>query len=142
MLTGTGRGASAVLGKEAIVAGKTGTTDDLRDSWFAGFDNRYLSVVWLGRDNNQPTGLTGASGALKIWSELMAVLGPESLHIPAPTAVEHYWTDLDRQRVTDRECPGSVPLPFIATTRPSYEPCTSITRDTLAASANPTNPKE
>jgi len=53
------------------LAGKTGTTDEYRDSWFAGFSGNYLSVVWIGRDDNQPTGLTGASGAAKVWSKVM-----------------------------------------------------------------------
>ena len=135
MLTGTGRGASAVLGQSAGVAGKTGTTDDLRDSWFAGFDNRYLSVVWLGRDNNQPTGLTGASGALKVWSELMAAVEVERLRMPVPAGVEHYWTDLKTQRITDWSCPNAVALPFISSTRFGYQPCGSANQNTLAASS-------
>ena len=135
MLTGTGRGASTVLGQSAGVAGKTGTTDDLRDSWFAGFDNRYLSVVWLGRDNNQPTGLTGASGALKVWTELMAAVEVERLRMPVPAGVEHYWTDLETQRITDRSCPNAVALPFISGTRFGYQPCGTANQNTLAASS-------
>lgn len=53
------------------LAGKTGTTDDYRDSWFAGFSGNYLTVVWVGRDDNQSTGLTGASGAARVWSKTM-----------------------------------------------------------------------
>lgn len=52
-------------------AGKTGTTDDQRDAWFAGFTDDLLTVVWVGRDDNQPLGLTGAEAALPIWTEFM-----------------------------------------------------------------------
>lgn len=62
------------------VAGKTGTSNDSRDSWYAGFTGQHLGVVWLGRDDNQPTGLTGASGALKVWTTLFAGLPSAPLH--------------------------------------------------------------
>ena len=54
------------------VAGKTGTSDEFRDSWFAGFDANRLAVVWIGDDDNAPTGLTGSSGALMIWDDIMS----------------------------------------------------------------------
>ncbi|MFK7913089.1 MAG: penicillin-binding protein 1B [Pseudomonadales bacterium] len=54
------------------VAGKTGTSDDFRDSWFAGFDAQRLAVVWIGRDDNAPTGLTGAAGAMRLWDAIMS----------------------------------------------------------------------
>lgn len=60
-------------------AGKTGTSDDYRDSWFAGFDAAHLTVVWLGRDDNTPAGLTGAGGALKVWDQIMADIGSNPL---------------------------------------------------------------
>ena len=53
------------------IAGKTGTSDDNRDSWFVGFGNNRLGAVWVGRDDNQPTGLTGSSGAMRVWSDFM-----------------------------------------------------------------------
>ena len=64
------------------LAGKTGTTDEYRDSWFAGFSGNYLSVVWIGRDDNKPTGLTGASGAAKVWSKLMQKIPLQPLVLP------------------------------------------------------------
>ena len=59
MQRGTGRAARSRLPAGHIVAGKTGTSNDLRDSWFAGFTQDLLAVVWVGYDDNQPTGLTG-----------------------------------------------------------------------------------
>ena len=53
------------------LAGKTGTTDEYRDSWFAGFSGNYLTVIWVGRDDYQTTGLTGASGAARLWAKSM-----------------------------------------------------------------------
>ena len=67
---GTGRGARA-RGFTAAAAGKTGTTDLLRDAWFAGFTDDLLAVVWVGRDDDRPLGLTGAQAALPIWTEFM-----------------------------------------------------------------------
>ena len=71
MQTGTGR-TSRFAGMG--VAGKTGTSDDYRDSWFAGFDATTLTVAWVGHDDNSPTGLTGSAGALKVWDAIMANL--------------------------------------------------------------------
>jgi len=64
------------------LAGKTGTTDEYRDSWFAGFSGNYLSVVWIGRDDNKSTGLTGASGAAKVWARLMQNMPLQRLELP------------------------------------------------------------
>jgi penicillin-binding protein 1B len=65
-------------------AGKTGTSDDFRDSWFVGFDNWHLSVIWVGYDDNRPNGLTGAAGAMRVWDELMRSLNPVPLNQPLP----------------------------------------------------------
>ena len=69
MQTGTGRTSRYA---SSGIAGKTGTSDDFRDSWFAGFDATTLTVAWVGYDDNSPTGLTGSAGALKIWDAIMA----------------------------------------------------------------------
>lgn len=74
---GTGGALPGLLGRTGKFPGKTGTTDDLRDSWFAGFGGRYLGVIWTGRDDNKPMGLTGATGALPVWAEVMRRLEAE-----------------------------------------------------------------
>ena len=74
---GTARSARR-LGYEQPSAGKTGTTDDTRDSWFVGFDGELLGLVWLGYDDNARTGLTGATGALPVWVDMMKRNGPSA----------------------------------------------------------------
>ncbi|MBW6848418.1 bifunctional glycosyl transferase/transpeptidase, partial [Salmonella enterica subsp. enterica serovar Weltevreden] len=71
MREGTGRSAYNRVSQSLALAGKTGTTNDSRDSWFAGFSQDLLAVVWLGRDDNGKTSLTGATGALQVWSDFM-----------------------------------------------------------------------
>jgi penicillin-binding protein 1B len=67
----------------AGTAGKTGTSDDFRDSWFAGYDDAHLAVIWVGKDDNTSTGLTGASGAMRVWDDVMTHLGVQPLvHLP------------------------------------------------------------
>ena len=68
--TGTARSLTwRLAGKE--VAGKTGTSNDLRDSWFIGYDQRHLVTTWVGRDDNKPTKLTGSSGALVLFADFI-----------------------------------------------------------------------
>ena len=86
--SGTGKALQWLLPDHTSVAGKTGTTDKLRDSWYAGFDRRRVSVVWIGRDDNAPTGLTGSSGAMRVWAELMNSIGIQSLLEDLPRGVE------------------------------------------------------
>ena len=67
-----GTGAGARAGGFALdAAGKTGTTNDLRDAWFVGFTPELLTVVWVGLDDNQPLGLSGTQAALPIWTPFM-----------------------------------------------------------------------
>jgi len=100
------------------LAGKTGTSDDLRDSWFAGFSENHLAVVWVGRDDNQATGLTGASGALKIWSRLMKALPLESIRHELPENMELHWIDIKTGGLTKKACEGAVELPFVKGSAP------------------------
>jgi penicillin-binding protein 1B len=116
---GTARGLAARLPAELQPAGKTGTTDEFRDSWFAGFTGDRLAVVWVGRDDDQPTGLTGASGAMTVWGDLMAGLDPEPLVLPEPDGIERVWIDPASGLLSDSGCPGAIELPFIAGSAPT-----------------------
>jgi penicillin-binding protein 1B len=111
---GTGASLSRQLGDTLIVAGKTGTTNDLRDSWFAGFSDNLTAVTWIGRDDNAPIHLTGAQGAMRIWGQLMAHAGAVSLRMDAPAGVEWRWVDRTSGAITRANCPGSRPVPFTA----------------------------
>ena len=75
--TGTAKRLARQL--KGTVAGKTGTSDQQRDAWFAGFDNRHLGVVWVGRDDNKPIPYAGGSAALPIWQKTFSKMGVESL---------------------------------------------------------------
>ena len=110
---GTARGAYNYLPRDFAVAGKTGTTNDGRDSWFAGFSGDLLAVSWIGRDDNAKTGLTGSSGALKIWAQFMAKASRQSLTYRMPDNMEMQWIDDQSGYLTGEGCPNSRMLPFI-----------------------------
>lgn len=116
---GTGRGVYERLPPDRVVAGKTGSSDDLRDSWFAGFSADRLAVVWVGRDDNQPAGLTGAGGALRVWSEIMSAAEVRSRDAIAPQDMEWVWVDALTGLRVDEDCESARRLPFIAGTAPT-----------------------
>jgi penicillin-binding protein 1B len=124
MREGTGRSVYAYLPEDFQVAGKTGTTNDMRDSWFAGFSGDYVGVVWVGRDDNQPAGLTGARGALPIWGATMKKIAKEPLDLLPPDNVEMLRVDADTGLRADDGCADVQELPFIKGTEPAgWAPC-------------------
>ena len=122
---GTARGLSSYLPASLGVAGKTGTSEDLRDSWFAGFTGERLAVVWLGHDDNKPVGMTGAAGAMIVWGRIMQGLNPEPLELNEPPGIA--WSNAqDGQR-----------LPFVST---DTLPPTTESPSASGASQTPVNP--
>jgi penicillin-binding protein 1B len=121
---GTGKGVYSVLPRDFDVAGKTGTTNDYRDSWFAGFSGDLLAVNWIGRDDNNSTGLTGASGAARVWAEFMGRAAERSLAYRVPDEIEHYWIDEASGKLSGRNCEGARLLPFVEGSEPfERAPC-------------------
>ena len=118
MREGTGRGAYRYLPDAFKVAGKTGTTNDGRDSWFAGFSGDLMAVSWIGRDDNGGTGLTGSSGALKLWAHFMAASSERSLGYRMPDGVGVRWIDETNGYLTGKGCPNARLLPFIDGSEP------------------------
>ena len=113
MERGTGRAAKRQLPSDLVVAGKTGTSNDYRDSWFSGFSGSHLVVAWVGHDDNSPTGLTGTTGGLAVWSRLMGSMATSSFEPLLPESLEHRWIDYFSGLETSPYCNGSaVSLPF------------------------------
>src|SRR5690554_6147813 len=119
MQEGTGRSAYYSVPKELTLAGKTGTTDDGRDSWFAGFSGDLLAVAWVGRDDNGPTALTGATGALPVWSRFMAQVPQHGFSPVIPDGVSYHWVNPEKQALTDEYCDNARLLPFISGSEPT-----------------------
>ena len=115
---GTGRGAYAYLNSNFQAAGKTGTTNDGRDSWFAGFSGDLLAVTWIGRDDNGSTGLTGSAGALKVWAHFMARASQRSLAYGMPEDMQPHWVDGRTGYLTGEGCPDARLMPFVSGSEP------------------------
>ncbi len=100
------------------VAGKTGTSDDLRDSWFAGFSGDVVAVVWTGFDDNRPTTLTGSSGSLKIWQNLMNSIAYQPYRLPDMPTISKIWIDGENGLLSEKGCKNALELPFIEGSQP------------------------
>ena len=121
---GTARSLKKILPASLQVAGKTGTTNDLRDSWYAGYSGSHLGVVWLGRDDNQPTGLTGSSGALRVWADIFSDIETLSLEPLLRDTIEYHWINQNNGLPTDETCESALYLPFYQGSSPTgYSEC-------------------
>ena len=124
MHEGTGKSAYAYFPETYGLIGKTGTTNDAKDSWFAGYTGDYLSVVWMGRDDNKPIGLTGSTGALPIWSELMKQISTQPVNLTPPDNITFARVDPNRGLLINPDCGSGRQYPYIAGSEPiTYSEC-------------------
>ncbi|MCL9677556.1 UNVERIFIED_CONTAM: penicillin-binding protein 1B [Acinetobacter sp. HSTU-ASm16] len=118
MASGTGRSAYNSLPSSLKLAGKSGTTNDTRDSWFAGYSGNYVAVVWLGLDNNKVTGLTGSSGALPVWTNVMRQLRQQPVNLKQTDDVQWQWIDVASGNLSAQGCGGAMYIPMLRSTVP------------------------
>lgn len=116
---GTARSLAWRLSQGLKVAGKTGTTNDTKDSWFAGFSGEHLIVTWLGTDDNQTTGLTGASGALPVWSEIMKQIRTRPFSFAFDDKLEYNHVEAEKGYLVDEDCATAAYLAFRKNNAPS-----------------------
>lgn len=115
---GTGAAARA-MGFRGIAAGKTGTTSDFRDAWFAGFIPNLLTLVWVGFDDNSPTGMSGARAALPIWTSYMKEIAQDSAEdFVLPSDIVLVKIDPTSGELATKACPEPAFQPFIEGTEP------------------------
>jgi membrane carboxypeptidase/penicillin-binding protein len=117
---GTGA-ASRSGGFRLAAAGKSGTTNDLRDAWFVGFTPELLTVVWVGLDDNQPLGLSGSQAALPVWTAFMsrALAGHASLDFEIPEGVTFAEVDPETGLLASPGCPRVLNEAFLPGTAPT-----------------------
>jgi penicillin-binding protein 1B len=112
------RGTASAIGNSGLswlhAAGKTGTSNDTRDSWFAGFTGEHLAVFWMGRDDNKSTGLFGATGALRAWRDLFAKLPTQPLSAAPGDGLEMAWINPSDGKRTEPQCEGARQFPVVA----------------------------
>lgn len=118
MASGTGRSAYNSLPTSLKLAGKSGTTNDTRDSWFAGYSGNYVAVVWLGLDDNKITGLTGSSGALPVWTNVMRQLRQQPVNLRQTDDVQWQWIDVATGNLSAQGCEGAMYIPMLRYTVP------------------------
>ena len=121
-IKGTARGYSLKKINLWDAGGKTGTSDDQRDSWFVGYAGKYLVLVWLGFDDNRATPLTGRSGALQVWKNFINDIDPIPVEKTKLSRIVYAWTDSSDGLLSGPRCKGSILTPFVKGTEPSVTP--------------------
>ena len=121
-ISGTARGFSSRVIEKWKTGGKTGTSDDQRDSWFVGYAGNYLMVVWLGFDDNRKSPLTGRTGALQVWKNFMSRLDPIAYEVRKPSRIRYEWVDTKDGLLSGERCKGSIHIPFVEGTEPEMIP--------------------
>lgn len=107
---GTARYLNAELPSSRL-AGKTGTSDRGRDSWYVGVDGREVVTIWMGRDDNKAVKLTGAAGPLRLYADYIEHRDPEPLVLKEPAQITEFDYYRDQQGALTQSCVGDVHLP-------------------------------
>ena len=115
---GTAAAINSRLPSTLKLAGKTGTTNDARDAWFAGYSGNYTTVVWLGHDDNRPMGLSGSTGALPVWIDVMSRLKLTPVEPQQPSNVQWQWIDPSSGHISAQGCPNAVFIPMLIDSLP------------------------
>ena len=118
MREGTGRRAYWSISQDIDLAGKSGTTNDSRDSWFAGFSGNLMAVSWLGNDDNTPTDVSGSSGALRVWTDLMQRVPISSVQPLQSEHLEYVWVQPASNLRSSPDCEGAKRMPYIKGSAP------------------------
>lgn len=129
--SGTARSIYQQLPININSAGKTGTSDQQRDSWFAGFTGNRLAVVWLGLDDNSPMPITGSTGALRAWTRFIAQEPLQSFEPAMPEGIEMLWVDPLSGKLADGLCENALQIPFIAGTQPTETAACALPEETF-----------
>lgn len=115
---GTARYLKHALPAWKNAAGKTGTTNKNVDSWFSGFTGQHVVSVWVGRDDNKPTGFTGASGALRVWADFMKEIPTKPFKPVKPKGIKFMKVDTVTGLIYNPACGKARTVPFLVGTEP------------------------
>ena len=121
---GTARELPTLLDSDVRIAGKTGTTNERRDSWFVGYTRDRLAVTWVGLDDNRPAGVTGSNAAMRVWARLFRHLPLQGVSLDMPEGA--YWTWVERApaALSAEGCDGAEQMPFVEGSAPERSsPC-------------------
>jgi penicillin-binding protein 1B len=124
---GTAAGLSRSFGTGLGLRGKTGTTDSFRDSWFSGYSENLLAVVWVGTDDNRPTKLSGSVGAMRVWENIMSKIQLQQAADNLTEDIVFADIDPDTGQVANNQCPRILSLPYIEGSQPEeFAPCSGL----------------
>ncbi len=126
---GTAKALPGLLGRSDTVAGKTGTTNDRRDSWFVGYTRNLVAVTWVGEDDNSPAGVTGSNAAMHLWAGLFKQLPFEPVDLRMPEGAFWLWVDGESGMLTGENCAGAVQIPFVDGSEPRQSTDCLATRE-------------
>ncbi|MEM1411351.1 MAG: penicillin-binding protein 1B [Pseudomonadota bacterium] len=116
---GTAQSLPSLLGQDVQLAGKTGTTNERRDSWFVGYTRNRVAVTWVGLDDNRPAGVTGSNAAMRVWARLFRQLSLDPVVLDMPEGA--YWTWVEREGgvLSASDCAGAEQMPFVEGSAPT-----------------------